>query len=284
MSGLLLIVEKFPGANTLAVTRGVDDALELLRPGLKGIEIDATIFRPATFIETAIENLTRALLIGCLLVVVILALFLFEWRTAVISLVSIPLSLVAAGLVLSFRGETINTMVLAGLVISVGVVVDDALIDVENIWRRLRQARVEKSGRSTASIVLEASLEVRSPIVYATLIIIVAVVPIFFMEGLSGAFFQPLAFSFALAVLASMVVALTVTPAMSLLLLRSAPLERRESPVKLALIRAYSAVLTRALVRPRRAYAAAGAVALIGLATLPFLGSRCSRTSRSAIS
>jgi CzcA family heavy metal efflux pump len=272
-AGLLLIVEKFPNANTLAVTRGVEDALDVLRPGLTGIEIDSTIFRPATFIETAIDNLTRALLIGCLLVVFILALFLFEWRTAVISLVSIPLSLVAAGLVLSYRGETINTMVLAGLVISVGVVVDDALIDIENIWRRLRQARAEGSERSTASVVLEASLEVRGPIVYATLIIIVAVVPILFMEGLSGAFFRPLALSYGLAVLASMVVALTVTPAMSLLLLRSAPLERRESPVKLGLVRGYGALLSRALLRPRRAYATVGAVVLLGLGIVPFLGS-----------
>jgi CzcA family heavy metal efflux pump len=272
-AGLLLIVEKFPNANTLKVTGGVEEALDVLRPGMRGIEIDSTIFRPATFIETAIDNLTRALLIGCMLVVFILALFLFEWRTAVISLVSIPLSLVAAGLVLSFRGETINTMVLAGLVISVGVVVDDAIIGIENIWRRLRQARGEGSERSTASIILEASLEVRSPIVYATLIIIVAVVPILFMEGLSGAFFRPLALSYALAVLASMVVALTLTPAMSLLLLRSAPLERRDSPVKLGLVRGYGALLSKTLVRPRRAYATVGAVTLLGLGVLPFLGS-----------
>ncbi len=272
-AGLLLVVEKFPKANTLAVTSGVEDALDLLRPGLQGIEIDSTIFRPATFIDTAIDNLTRALLIGCLLVVAILALFLFEWRTAVISLVSIPLSLVAAGLVLVYRGETINTMVLAGLVISVGVVVDDALIDVENIWRRLREARLAGSERSTSSIILDASLEVRSPIVYATLIIVVAVVPILFLQGLSGAFFLPLVLSYTLAVLASMVVALTVTPAMSLLMLRNAPLDRRDSPVKLGLVRAYGKVLSKTLGRPRRAYATLGAVTLIGLVVVPFLGS-----------
>jgi CzcA family heavy metal efflux pump len=272
-AGLLLIVEKFPNANTLEVTRGVEDAIEKLKPGLPGIEIDTTIFRPASFIESAIDNLTSALLIGCLLVVVILALFLFEWRTAVISLVSIPVSLVAAGLVLALRGETINTMVLAGLVISVGVVVDDAIIDIENIWRRLRQARAERRREPMATTVLKASLEVRSPIVYATLIIIAAVVPILFMSGLSGAFFRPLALSYALAVLASMFVALTLAPALSVLLLRSAPLERRESPVKLALIRFYESLLASALVRPWRAYAAAGAVGVLGIATLPLLGS-----------
>ena len=254
------------------MTEGVEEALEVLRPGLRGVEIDSTIFRPATFIETAIDNLTRALLIGCLLVVVILGLFLFEWRTAVISLVAIPLSLVAAGLVLTFRGETINTMVLAGLVIAVGVVVDDAIIDIENIWRRLREARAAGSEQSTASIILEASLEVRSPIVYATLIIVVAVVPILFMEGLSGAFFQPLALSYALAVLVSMVVALTVTPAMSLMLLRSAR-SSAASRRSCGLVRGYGALLSKRAPRAAARVRGGGRGAVLGLAVLPFLGS-----------
>ena len=139
--GLLLIVEKFPWANTLQVTRGVEEALAAMRPGLPGIAIDSTIFRPADFIETAIGNLTNALLLGCILVVLVLGAFLFEWRTALISLAAIPLSLMAGALVLYLQGATINTMILAGFVIAVGVVVDDAIIDVENIMRRLRAAR-----------------------------------------------------------------------------------------------------------------------------------------------
>jgi CzcA family heavy metal efflux pump len=269
--GLLLIVEKFPSANTLEVTRGVERALDQLRPGLVGIEIDSTIFRPASFIEVAIDNLTRAMIIGSLLVVLILAMFLFEWRTALISLVSIPLSLTAAALVLALRGATVNTMVLAGLVIAVGVVVDDAIIDVENIWRRLRQGG-EHGRRSMARVVLEASLEVRSPIVYATLINVVVVVPIFFMTGLSGAFFEPLALSYALAVLASMVVALTVTPAISLILLRNAPLDRTDAPLVRVLKRGYGALLDRVIRRPLPAFAAVGAIALAGIAVTPFLG------------
>src|SRR4029077_2868461 len=138
--GLLLIVEKQPQANTLELTRQVEAAIEALKPGLKDIEIDPTSFRPATFIERAIDNLTRALAVGCGLVVLILLAFLFDWRTALISLTAIPLSLVAAVLVLSYSGATINTMVLAGLVIALGEVVDDAIIDVENISRRLRLA------------------------------------------------------------------------------------------------------------------------------------------------
>src|SRR5262249_17887618 len=153
------------------------------------------------------------------------------WRTALISLVAIPLSLLAAGLVLYLREATINTMILAGLVIAVGGVVDDAIIDVENIVRRLRQHRREGRNRSTASIILEASLEVRSAIIHAVLIDVVVLLPVFFLQGVSGSFFQPLALSYALALLASMAVALTITPALCLLLLRKAPLERRESPL-----------------------------------------------------
>ena len=146
----MLIVEKFPWANTLDVTHGVEEALADLRPGMPGVEVDAAIFRPATFIEEAIQNLTTALLLGCLLVVFVLVAFLFDWRAALISLVAIPLSLMAAALVLHIRGATINTMVLAGFVIAVGVVVDDAIIDVENIIRRLRQHRAEGSSTPVA--------------------------------------------------------------------------------------------------------------------------------------
>jgi CzcA family heavy metal efflux pump len=270
--GLLLIVEKFPWGNTLEVTRGVEEALAVLQPGLPGIAVDSTIFRPATFIETALDNLTAALIIGCILVALVLGAFLFEWRTALISLVAIPLSLVAGGLVLYLRGASINTMILAGFVIAVGVVVDDAIIDVENIIRRLRQYRREGSTKSTASIILEASLEVRSAIVFATLIDVMALLPIFFMQGLSGAFFQPLALSYALAVLASMLVALTVTPALALLLLARAPIERRESPLVRVLQRGYTWILARLIRSPRPAYATVVVIVLLGLAVVPSLG------------
>jgi CzcA family heavy metal efflux pump len=270
--GIMLIVEKFPWANTLHVTRGVEVALEELEPGLQGIDIDAQIFRPATFIEVALENLTRALLIGSLLVVLVLLLFLFEWRTALISMIAIPMSLMAAALVLHAFGTTINTMVLAGFVISVGVVVDDAIIDVENIVRRLRQHRREGGQRSTASIVLESSLEVRSAIIYATLIDVVAVTPVFFIGGLSGAFFQPLVVAYGLAVLASMVVALTVTPALAYILLRNAPIERHESPVAEWLRDRYERLLARIVRSPRPAYLAVGSVMLAGALVYPQLG------------
>src|SRR5918997_1242087 len=270
--GLMLIVEKLPWGNTLEVTRQVEAAIDELRPGLPGLAMDTTIFRPASFIEISIEKLTRALLLGCLLVVLVLIAFLFEWRTALISVVAIPLSLVAAGLVLYLRGAAINTMVLAGFIIAVGVVVDDAIIDVENIMRRLRQARQEGSTKSTGAIILDGSLEVRSAIVYATLIDAAALLPVFFLGGLSGAFFRPLAISYALAVLASMVVALTVTPALALILLRKAPLDRRVSPFVPWLQRHYGNVLERIVRRPRYAFATVGLVALLGIGTVPQLG------------
>jgi CzcA family heavy metal efflux pump len=270
--GLMLIVEKLPWGNTLRVTNGVEDAIDELRPGLTGIDIDTTIFRPATFIEASLDNLRIALLLGCLLVVLVLSAFLFAWRTALISVAAIPLSLLAAALVLYFSGATTNTMVLAGLVIAVGVVVDDAIIDIENIMRRLREARREGIERSTASTILEASLEVRGPIVYATLIIIVAAAPVFFLEGLTGSFFRPLAMSYTLAVLASMVVALTVTPALALILLGRAPLDHREPPLVRSLQRGYERTLSRIVWRPSRAYALSAVITLVGVVAVPQLG------------
>jgi Cu/Ag efflux pump CusA len=270
--GLMLIIEKFPWANTLDVTRGVEAAMRDLQPGLAGIEVDTTIFRPADFIELAVVNLTTALLLGSLLVFLVLLAFLFEWRTALISLVAIPLSLTAAGLVLYLSGATINTMILAGFVIAVGVVVDDAIIDIENIARRLRQHRLEGTGRSTAAIILEASLEVRGAIIYATLIDVVALVPVLLMAGLAGAFFRPLAVAYGLAVLASLLVALTVTPALGLILLADAPIERRGSPFADRLRRVYAAALSRIVRSSRPAFAVVGVVALAGIVVAPQLG------------
>jgi CzcA family heavy metal efflux pump len=248
--GLLLIVEKQPEGNTLEVTRGVEAALETLKPALTGVEVDPTIFRPATFIERALDNLTRALAIGCLLVIVILIAFLFDWRTALISLTAIPLSLVAAILLLTWWGATINTMVLAGLVIALGELVDDAIIDVENIIRRLRLNRAAGNPRSAFDVVLNASLEVRSAVVYASLIVVLVFLPIFFLEGLAGAFFRPLALAYVLSILASLVVALTVTPALSYMLLTGRAADRPEAPLTRLLKRLYRPVLPLFTARP----------------------------------
>ena len=184
--GLLLVVQKYRGANTVEVTRGVEEAMREMQPGLPGITVDTTIFRPATFIEQSLDNLRIAMLLGIALVALIIIAFLFEWRTAFISSDRDPALPGRGGIGLGCRGGHVNVMVLAGLVVAIGVVVDDAIIDVENVVRRLRQARAEGSTASTFSIVLDASVEVRSAITYATLINVIAVVPVLFLEDCPG--------------------------------------------------------------------------------------------------
>jgi CzcA family heavy metal efflux pump len=269
--GLLLVIEKFPGANTLEVTRGIEEALQAMAPGLQGVEIDSTIFRPANYIETAIGNLGTAVLIGAVLVILVLGAFFFQWRAALISLVVIPLSLALAAFVLYLRGETFNTMILAGMVMALGVIIDNAIVDVENITRRFRQHRQEGSDESAMSIVLKAALEIRNPLTFALLIILLAVVPIFFIPNLAGAFFSPLVVSYVLALFTSLLVALIVTPALSVILLAGAPLGGRESPVAKRLQAAYHGILARTVHAPNKAIILAGVVTVLGLLALPFL-------------
>jgi Cu/Ag efflux pump CusA len=233
--------------------------------------MDSSLFRPATFLELAVGNLTTALLIGSALMLLALVAFLLNWRTALITIVAILLSVIAAGTVLYLRGTVINMMLVAGIILALGVIIDDAIIDIENIVRRLRQHREEPSAKSTATVILEASLEIRRPITYATLIIATGVMPVFFLKGVIGAFYRPLATSFILAFLASMAGALTVTAAMSRLLLSKAPLERRESLVVRWLQRIYDAVSSRVISSPRLAFIAVCVFALIGFLAIPML-------------
>jgi CzcA family heavy metal efflux pump len=270
-SNLLLVVEKLPGANTLEVTRGIEETLAALKPGLSGLEMDSSIFRPANFIERSIIDLRTALLFGFVLLILVFSVFLLQWRSALISVLAILLSLLAAVLVLYLRGATMNAIVLAGLLMALSILVDDAIIDVENIMRRLRQNRQEGGLRSPISIIFEASSEVRSPIIYATLIIILAVSPVFFIGGTAGTFFQPLAVSYVLAVFASMLVALTVTPSLCLLLLGRKSIEHRASPLVERFQSAYGRMLARIVERPRPLFLAIAVIMLLGLALLPFL-------------
>lgn len=268
--GLLLIVEKQLGANTLAVTRGIDAALVSLKPALGDIEVDATIFRPATFIEHSLANLNRALILGCVLVVIVLIVFLADWRTALISSVAIPLSLLGAAWFLRYQGGTFDTMVLAGLVIALGEVVDDAIIGVENIVRRLRLNREFR--RPPIQVILEASVEVRSAVLYGTLIVIAVFVPVFTLEGLSGAFFKPLAVSYVFAILASLLVALTITPAMSLLLLTAQGARATEPKAVGWLKRQYEPLLARFVDRPKASGVILATLLTATAAAVPFLG------------
>lgn len=213
--GLLLVVEKFPGTNTLAVTRGVEDVLRAMLPGLPGIKLDSSVFRPAGFIESSIANVSNTLIIGFLLVVLLLG-FYAGWRTALIGGVSILLSLITAAWVLYRRGETMNIVLMAGLLAALGVVIDDVIMDMDHILRKIRELGDERDFETVLNIVSDAAAKSRSAMIYATLIIVAAAVPIFFISGLSASFFQSLGISYVLAVLASMIVALLVTPTLCL--------------------------------------------------------------------
>lgn len=254
--GLLLIVEKHPNANTIEVTKKVEAAITELKPALKDLDIDSTIFRPATFIERAIDNLQNALILGAILVALILILFLRNKRAALISICAIPLSLISAVLVLTAFNVGINTMVIAGLVIALGEVVDDAIIDVENIIRRLKLNQLLDTPKSKLNVIVNASLEVRSSVVFATMIVMVVFLPVFFLDGIAGAFFKPLAMAYLLAILASLIVALVVTPALSFLLLDSAH-EEKEIAMVSWLHRQYATLLNVTLARPKKIFVGA---------------------------
>jgi len=219
--GVLITLKSQYLANTMTVTHGLEAAIDELRPMLnaKGIKLYDRLHRPATFIETALAHVQESLLIGGALVGIVLLLFLMDLRVALISFVSIPLSLLAAILILDSRGISINTMTLGGFAVAIGVVVDDAIIDVENILRRLRENATLPAPRELWRVVLDASIEVRSAVVYATFIVAVVFMPVLTMSGLQGRFFAPLGIAFILSILASLAVALTVTPALSLIFL-----------------------------------------------------------------
>jgi CzcA family heavy metal efflux pump len=262
--GLMLVIEKFPGTNTLEVTRGVEAALEDLKPGLAGMNPDTSVFRPATFIEDAIDNLTLALVIAGILLALAIAAFMFQWRTVLVAMFTIPLSLIAAALVLDLMGETFNALSFAGLAVGLALVIDEAVAGAGNVARRIRQHRDAGSDRPTDDIVREATSEVRSPLAYGTLIALLAIVPVVVMEGRPGAFFEPLALSYVLAVAVAMVVALTVTPALSMLLFSRGSGTHRESPLAAALRSRYDSALSKVVGKARPIMIAAAAFVVVG--------------------
>lgn len=268
---LLLVIEKLPGINTLEVTRALEAELEGLKPGMPGIQFDATLFRPATFIEMAISNLSRTLVVSALLVVLVLGIFLYGWRTALISMAAILVSLFAALFILYMRGETLNAMVIAGLAVALGIVIDDAIVDVERIMQNLRLNQQQGGLRSSAAVILEAIGETRSALFFATMVTLLAIVPVFFIQGVSGSLFQPIAVSYALAVLAAMIVALTITPALSLILLSRTNLEMRESPFVMRLKNSYDRNLSRIFKSPGLANTAIVVLVVAAIIAVPFL-------------
>ena len=292
---VVLSVMKQPGIDTLALTERIDEELDRIAEGLPaGVTIEREIFRQATFISRAIENVVGALRDGAVLAVVVLLVFLISWRTTLISALAIPLSLLATVWGLWALGITINTMTLGGMAIAIGSLVDDAIIGVENIFKRLRQRTAGLAGDSSAdapdsdeapaparqldaadirSAVLDGAREVVVPIVYATLVVIAVFLPLFFLSGVEGRLLQPLGLAYVLAILASLLVSFTVTPALCLMLLPAAARKRTgEPPVVRALQRLYRPTI-RLVVRWPRVVVGLGCIALVGaVLSFPFMG------------
>lgn len=270
-------VSKLFGAGTLQVTYKTEEALEQIRKTLpEGVKLDTHVFRQADFIEASVENLRQALLQGAIIVCIVVFFFLFNVRASLITLTAMPLSLLLGILVLQQFGVGINAMTLGGLAVAIGAVVDDAIIDVENIFRRLRENRLKTSPEPTLKVVFDASREIRIPIVYATLIILVVFGPIFFFGGVEGRIFTPLGLAFTTSLLVSLLVSMTLTPVLCSFFLtrgrgRKGALEQ-ESGVIRTLKAGYGKVLTPALKRPGIVIAAAAALLVAALVTIPLLG------------
>lgn len=267
-----MTVLKQPWANSLTTTQAVEEALKGLQSALPPDVQITTVFRQADFIETSIHNINTAILQGGALVILVLMLFLFSWRTGLISFTAIPLSLLAAIVVLRQLGGTINTMTLGGLAVAIGELVDDAIVDVENVFRRLRENRLKERPDPVLSVIYHASREVRHSIIYATFIIALVFLPIFALSGLAGRIFAPLGIAYILSILASLVVALTVTPALCYFLLPGAAGRSEESFTVRWLKRWYRRLLEPLLRHPWKIVASSAVLLIAALAVVPFLG------------
>ncbi|MFC5994852.1 efflux RND transporter permease subunit [Pseudonocardia hispaniensis] len=279
-NGLMIVIQRFPDADTVAVTRGVEAALHELAPGLGDMRLDATVYRPASFVEAATHNLGLTLLIGVGLALLLIGLFLLSWRAAVIALVTVPLAVATAVVVLGQFGVTMNLLVLLGLIAALVVIIDDAARDPEAILRRPgdRPTNGETNGSRTAAIVA-AALSMRRPAVYATLIVALAVVPVLFVPGSPGAFLTPLAVAYLVGLASAMLVALLVTPVLaSFLAARGGP--HREAPAVRGLQRGYDRLGGRAVPRARSAVVSAIVVVVVGAAMVPLLSTSLMPTLR----
>ncbi len=270
-------VQKQPGANTLRVTRAIDRVLDDLEGELPGgARLDRFVFRQSDFIRVAIDNVLEALRDGGLLVVLIMLAFLAAVRASLITLTAIPISLLVAVLVLEALGASINTMTLGGMAIAIGALVDDAVIDVENVYRRLREnaARPADQRRGAMAVVRDASIEIRSSIVFATLIIVLVFLPLFFLTGVEGRLLRPLGIAYVVALLASLVVAVTATPALCHLLLPGSRAVQRgtEPPLVRVLRQAYARVIDPVLDHPWRVLAPALVLLAVAVAAVPSMG------------
>ncbi len=275
-TGIYLSVQGQLGANTNAVTEAIEGSLKALKPTLvaEHVQLHEGLFRPANFIETAIDGVRTDILIGSILVITVLFLFLFNARTAFISATAIPISLLTAIIVLGQFGIGLNIMVLGGLAIALGEVVDDAIIDTENIFRRLRENRLLAAPMAIYKVVYNASMEVRSSVVYATVIVVLVFMPLLTLGGVAGKLFAPLGFAYIAAILASLLVALTLTPALCYLLLGHAKLESEDSPMIRVIKRGYIKLLYRIEKQYKLIIGLSAIIIALGLGILPLFKSQ----------
>ena len=274
---VVLAIQKHPDANTVELTKRIEGVLEEIRKTMpEGIAIDADIFRQADFVERAVNNVRKVVLEGGILVIAIILLFLGNVRATVISVTAMPLSLVFGVFVMKYFDITMNTMTLGGVAIAIGVIVDDAIIYVENVFRRLNENhhRPEAVRHSSMKVIFDASREIRGPVINATLIIVVVFVPLFFLSGIEGRLLRPLGVSYMVSIIASLIVALTVTPAMCAYLLRKGKFLEESGDSRLIqwLKRAYKPVLGFAITRPATVITAAAVVFAVSLVPLFFIG------------
>jgi CzcA family heavy metal efflux pump len=268
-------ISKLYGADTLTTTYKVENALKEIRASLPpGISMNTQVFRQATFIERSISNLKEALFEGGVIVIIILFIFLFNFRTSFISFLAIPMSLLFAAIVMKILGIGINVMTLGGLAIAIGEVVDDAIIDVENVFRRLRENRHKEPPEPTLRVVFRASREIRNSVVYATFIVFIVFSPIFFLSGIEGRIFAPLGVAYLAALLSSLIVALTLTPVLCHLLLASGKfkMSEKESRTVSWLKARYLKILHPCLRHPGRVIGASVGLFVLALLGLPFVG------------
>lgn len=275
-TGVYLSVQGQLGANTHAVTQEIEDALQEIKPSLtaENITLHEGLFRPDNFIEVAIKGVRTDILIGSILVVTVLFLFLFNARTAFISATAIPLSLLTAIVVMSYFNIGLNIMVLGGLAIALGEVVDDAIIDTENIFRRLRENRLMTPPLPTYQVVFNASMEVRSSVVYATIIVALVFMPLLTLGGVAGKLFAPLGYAYIAAIMASLVVALTLTPALCYLLLGNAKLDDADPPMIRIIKKWYIKILHRIEKQYKIVMAISFILIALGLGILPLFKSQ----------
>jgi len=272
---VIISVEKQPGASTVTLTKDVVDALDQLQASLPGdVKVNTHLFRQADFIEAALTNVEEALRDGAILVVIILFLFLLNVRTTLISLTAIPLSLIVTALVFKAFDISINTMTLGGLAIAIGELVDDAIVDVENVFRRLKENRLAASPKPIIRVIYEASSEVRNSIVYATVIVVLVFIPLFALSGMEGRIFAPLGIAYITSIIASLIVSLTVTPALCYYLLAQTKMGREEKESFLVrwLKKNDNRLLNYGLRHPKRVLAGTGILFLVAISFVPFFG------------